>query len=174
LIFLGAAILLAIERVAYVWVWRNPESFRALCARVSASPQWEPVLVLERLFYIFKGIQAGVFLGWCYWFSGSILPDPPSLLQVAAGTTLIVAGQILNFGVFYRLGSVGVFYGNRFGYDLEWKSEFPFSILAHPQYVGALISIWGFFFAMRFPNGDWFLIPLLETVYYVIGTYLER
>ena len=32
---------------------------------------------------------------------------------------LIGAGQALNAGVFYRLGSVGVFYGNRFGAEIS-------------------------------------------------------
>jgi hypothetical protein len=39
---------------------------------------------------------------------------------------LIAIGQTLNAGVFYQLGSVGVFYGNRFGHDVEWCRGFPF------------------------------------------------
>jgi methylene-fatty-acyl-phospholipid synthase len=86
---------------------------------------------------------------------------------------LIVAGQILNCGVFYRLGKVGVFYGSRLGYDMPWSRAFPFSWLKHPQYVGTVWSIWGFFVIMRFPHPDWYLLPALETVYYLLGAHFE-
>ncbi len=52
--------------------------------------------------------------------------------------------------------------------------KFPFSLLKHPQYAGALLSIWGFFLAMRFPHPDWYLLPSLETLYYALGAYLEQ
>ena len=171
MILLTAAILLSFERIAYILVWRRPEAFRALCERVGLGP---PVLALRRLFYLFKAIQGVVFLGWCCYFgasSYSLIDLRP--IPFAVGAMLIALGQTFNFGVFYRLGTVGVFYGNRFGHEVEWCHQFPFSILDHPQYVGALLSIWGFFIAMRYPVGDWYLLPVLETVYYAMGALLE-
>jgi hypothetical protein len=76
--------------------------------------------------------------------------------------------------VFCRLGKVGVFYGNKLGYEISRCHAFPFSVLAHPQYVGTLLSIWGFFLVMRFPHDDWYLLPTVETVYYVLGIYYEQ
>ena len=58
---------------------------------------------------------------------------------------LIAIGQILNVGVFMQLGKIGVFYGNRLGYQVPWCRSFPFSLIPHPQYVGATLSIWGSF-----------------------------
>jgi hypothetical protein len=81
---------------------------------------------------------------------------------------------MLNMSVFYRLGKVGVFYGRQLGYEIPWCRAFPFSLLRHPQYVGTLLSIWGFFLVMRFPHNDWYLLPTLETVYYVLGAYFEQ
>ena len=160
--------MLAIERVAYVWVWRYPSSFAALCKGIwPGSP--EPVVALERLFNAFKAIQIAVFLGWCY-----LHPNELMWPAFATGVSLMVVGQALNFSVFYRLGNVGVFYGNRFGYDVPWCTEFPFSIMEHPQYIGALLSIWGLFVALQFPRSDWYAIPMLETAYYALGAYLER
>ena len=171
--FLAAAILLAFERIAYVWVWRYPRSFTALCAPFSAEVQ-APVVILERMFNCFKVIQISVFLAWFYfhpnqplWMSGNFVP-------LTAGATLLLIGQVLNLSVFYRLGSVGVFYGNRFGYEVPWCTEFPFSLMDHPQYVGALLSIWGLFLALQYPHPDWYAIPALETLYYSLGGYLER
>ena len=43
-----------------------------------------------------------------------------------------------------------------------------------PQYVGTVLSIWGFFLVMRFPHDDWLVLPVLETIYYTLGARLER
>jgi phosphatidyl-N-methylethanolamine N-methyltransferase len=168
LLFVAAAVLLAIERVAYVWVWRYPSSFAHLCRGIwPGSP--EPVVALEKLFNGFKVLQIGVFLGWCY-----LHPNALMWPAFATGVSLVLVGQVLNLSVFYRLGNVGVFYGNRFGYDVPWCTEFPFSIMEHPQYIGALLSIWGAFLALQFPRHDWYVIPMLESAYYALGAYLER
>lgn len=172
--FLGAAALLSLERICYVLVWWYPESFRAFCARLGAFFAGGPVEILQKLFYCFKAIQLAVFFAWCYLYAGgsfSLLNG--GLLSLVIGGALIVAGQILNFSVFYRLGTTGVFYGNQFGYKIRWCREFPFSLLKHPQYVGTLFSIWGFFLAMR-SVGDWYWLPSLETVYYILGAYFEQ
>jgi len=95
------------------------------------------------------------------------------LVPVTIGAMLVIVGQGLNIGVFFRLGALGVFYGSRFGYEIPRCREFPFSLVDHPQYVGALSSIWGFFIALRFPCHDWHVLPALETVYYVMGAWLE-
>ncbi len=171
----AAAVLLSLERICYVWAWRFPQSFQRFCERRAVAAFGEPVEVLQRLFYCFKVIQLAVFFGWCFLLQpGSIPPLAAHISSLVPGVGLIVAGQTLNFGVFYRLGTVGVFYGNRFGYELPWCEKFPFSLLKHPQYAGALLSIWGFFLAMRFPHTDWYLLPALETLYYTLGAYLEQ
>jgi phosphatidyl-N-methylethanolamine N-methyltransferase len=165
---LTAAVLLSAERIAYVWIWRNPDRFRA-------ASQVDPVGRLRLLFYAFKGIQLAVFVGWCYVFSdGALWPPPVEGPWLVLGASLIAGGQLLNWSVFQRLGDVGVFYGNRFGYDVPWCTVFPYSLLEHPQYVGAVLSIWGFFLVMRFPQDDWCALPILETAYYVVGSHLER
>ena len=131
--------------------------------------------VLRLLFYGFKLLQCAVFIWWCYFFAdGSLLPFSGNLLSLGLGMALIVAGQTLNASVFYRLGKLGVFYGDRFGYEIPWCRKLPFSLCKHPQYAGALLSISGFFLFMRFPADDWYLLPLLETAYYTVGAYFER
>jgi phosphatidyl-N-methylethanolamine N-methyltransferase len=116
-----------------------------------------------------------VFVGWCYFFgNGLLVPLSGSPWSLGGGAALVVIGQTLNLSVFYRLGKVGVFYGEKFGYEVRWCHEFPFSLLKHPQYAGTLLSIWGFFLAMRFPHEDWYILPALETVYYSLGAYFER
>jgi methylene-fatty-acyl-phospholipid synthase len=169
-----AAGLLSLERVTYVWIARAPEAFRWLCARRPVARLGEPIVAVEALFWVFKALQLAIFLGWCYLHgNGSLMPSAGAL-PLALGTALIVAGQVLNLGVFYRLGRAGVFYGDRLGYRIPWCRAFPFSWLAHPQYVGAVLTIWGFFLLMRAPHDDWYVLPAIETAYYIGGTLLEE
>ncbi|MEE4329527.1 MAG: methyltransferase [Wenzhouxiangella sp.] len=164
-----AAGLLAIERVSYVLVWRDPDRFR----------RWvgdkDPVDALKRLFLLFKAIQLSVFAVWIIAFSESFPPRPTAPpVWLTLGIALIIGGQVLNFGVFWRLGKVGVFYGNKLGHEVPWVQGFPFSLVPHPQYIGTLLSIWGLFLTMRFPHPDWMILPLVSTVYYLLAMRLER
>jgi phosphatidyl-N-methylethanolamine N-methyltransferase len=174
LIFLVAAALLSLERITYILVSRYPELFRTTCERGLDGALGQPVTALRRLFYVFKALQLLTFVAWCYEFGyGSSVLVHKRIGAVIIGATLVILGQALNWGVFYRLGASGVFYGNRFGHEIPWCREFPFSLFNHPQYVGAVASIWGFFIAILFPYPDWYLLPALETVYYGIGAWLE-
>jgi hypothetical protein len=47
-------------------------------------------------------------------------------------------------------------------------------VLPHPQYLGAVVSIWAFFAIMRYPHPDWYLLPVVEAMYYVAGATLEE
>ncbi len=170
---LGAAAALSVERACYVWIARAPAAFRRVCAHPLVAWLGEPVAVVRALFCGFKVLQLSVFVWWCYLLGGSLAPATLDGLALAVGSALIVAGQVLNLSVFYRLGAAGVFYGDRLGYEVPRCQAFPFSVLSHPQYVGTVMTIWGFFVVMRFPHDDWILLPALETVYYVVGTWLE-
>jgi phosphate transport system substrate-binding protein len=154
-LLLVAAALLSLERLCYVYVSRAPERFRRFCQRPVVASSGEPVEVLQRLFYGFKAIQFAVFLGWCYVHGqGSLSPTGSSILPLGIGSALIAFGQMLNYVVFYRLGKVGVFYGNKLGYDIPWSRAFPFSWLRHPQYVGTICSMCAEDFMSRRPHID--------------------
>lgn len=171
----AAAGVLGVERLAYLWILGAPGAFRRLCARPAVAWLGEPVAVVRKLFYAFKALQLAVFLGWCHVHGGGTLApaalDPTALALAAVA---IAVGQVLNWSVFYRLGPVGAFFGGRLGHDVAWCRRFPFSVMDHPQYVGTVLTIWGFFLAMRYPGDDWFWLPLVETVYYAAGAYLEE
>jgi methylene-fatty-acyl-phospholipid synthase len=172
---LVAASVLSVERICYAWVWHYPEVFRRLCLKPLPALFGEPVDVLRNLFVCFKALQLSVFFGWCYLYGkGTLIHPVENNLWIAMGTTLIALGQLLNLGVFVRLGKIGVFYGNKLGYHVPWHRGFPFSLVRHPQYVGAVLSVWGFFMTTRFPYDDWYIIPVLQTGYYVAGAYLEQ
>lgn len=169
-----AGALLSVERLCYAWIARAPASFRDWCARPLIGWLGEPVVVVRALFVAFKALQYAVFAGWCYLHGARALAPTDDGVALAAGSVLIVVGQLLNGLVFYRLGRIGVFFGDRLGYAVAWCQAFPFSRLAHPQYVGSVLTIWGFFLVARFPHDDWYLLPALETVYYAIGAHVEN
>jgi phosphatidyl-N-methylethanolamine N-methyltransferase len=170
-----AAALLAVERLTYVWIWRAPETFRAWCLGTLPSAVRDPVTALAALFALFKALQVTVFVIWCYVHAGgSLWWETGDIRVLALGTLLMSLGQVLNLSVFARLGRIGVFYGNRLGHTVPWCRRFPFTWFSHPQYVGTVLSIWGFFVFMRFPAEDWLVLPVLETFYYVAGAWLEQ
>lgn len=51
--------------------------------------------------------------------------------------------QVLNIAVYRRLTNTGVYYGTKLGKKVAWKTGFPFNVVGHPQYVGAVFTIWG-------------------------------
>jgi len=169
-----AAGLLALERACYVWIARAPRSFQRWCARPAVARLGEPVNVVRALFLAFKALQAAVFAGWCLVFGDAFPALSDDGVALAVGAVLMLVGQTLSGLVFYRLGRIAVFFGDRLGYDVQWCEAFPFSVLAHPQYVGSVLTIWGFFLAARFPHDDWFWLPVVETVYYAVGASLEN
>jgi phosphatidyl-N-methylethanolamine N-methyltransferase len=172
---LVAAASLSLERICYVWVWHRPDAFRRFCSKPRVAALGEPVDVLCKLFYGFKLLQITVFFGWCYIHGqGAFVPPAREEVWLGLGGMLMLIGQSLSFSVFHRLGKIGVFYGNKFGYSIPWCDKFPFSVLSHPQYVGAVITVWGFFVATRFPHADWYVLPVLQTGYYVLGACLEQ
>lgn len=167
--------LLALERLTYWWAWNHPRHFEAAVRRLPGTHGVDPVNALRRLFMLFKLIQLGVLLGWCVAFGGAWTPLPTAPGWLIVGALMLLGfGQLLNFSVMARLGRDGVFYGNRFGRKIEWRTGFPFSIVPHPQYLGALLSVWAFMLIMRFPNPDWIALPLASTVLYAWGAWVER
>lgn len=172
----ASAVALAIERLAYIWISRSPDAFRQVIARLPGLAGHRPPEVVRRLFVAFKLVQATVFIGWfqAHGSAGmwSDVSSHPGTLAAAA--VLIGAGQYLNLRVFQLLGREAVFYGRQFGEIVPRCRAFPFSVVAHPQYLGTCLSIWGLFLLVRFPHPDWVALPLIESAYYAAGALLER
>jgi len=116
-----AGLLLSVERVCYAWIARAPASFRDWCARPLVGWLGESVVVVRALFVAFKALQYTVFAGWCDLHGTRSLAPTDDGVALAAGGVLFVVGQLLNGLVFYRLGGIGVFFGDRLGYDTgDW------------------------------------------------------
>src|SRR5262249_36238621 len=134
-LILVAILLLTLERGSYVWIARRPGAVCRPCATSAVARGGGPVALGGVLFRALEVVQISVFLSWWYAREDGPLSGAAALAIAAA---LMVAGQALNFGVFYRLGAVGVFFGDRLGHEVPWCRAFPFSLIAHPQYVGTV------------------------------------
>lgn len=175
-ILVFSMLLLSLEKITYMYVYNHPRKFQAFCKQYLYH-KWSEVNCLGYLLIMFKIIQISVFMYW--WnvtgsmnelFQGWAGLIKPNFL---IGSLLILAGQYLNLSVFYRLGNLGVLYGKQFGYEIPWATQFPFSVIKHPQYIGTVISIWGCFIAINFSYEYWYAIPALETILYILGAEQE-
>ena len=168
-----AIVLLSLERFFYIWLCREPGRFADLCRIPWSGRPFTPVLAVELLFYVFKAVQLIVILWWCLAFGGRVFPVDAGALEITVGALLLASGQLLSLAAFHRLGRIGVFYGGQFGWPVKWQAGFPFSWFEHPQYVGAVASMWGALLILRYPGPDWIVLPTIVTIYYWLGSRLE-
>lgn len=167
-----SVLLLSLEKICYMFVFNHPQCFKRFSEGFIKQPE-APVKLLGYFLSAFKVIQLSVFVYWWHITTGiNIFQSPGPVMAI--GLLLIVAGQILNFSVFHKIGNTGVLYGKQFGYPVPWVTGFPYSILKHPQYVGTLISIWGAFLVMNYSYEYWYAIPAVETVLYILGAEQEN
>src|SRR5262245_45867243 len=90
----AAALLLSMERIAYILIWRDPSSFKRWSMRQTLAAAHGPVQMLVFLFVGFKVIQIVVFVGWHLVFGdGTLWPYSRDPRVVAAGAVLIGLGQ---------------------------------------------------------------------------------
>ena len=119
----------------------------------------------------FKLIQLYVFATWYYMHYGASAPSTISAPQMALAALVLGFGQLLNVMVWYKIGIVGVCYGCKFGRNVPWCTDFPYSHFAHPQYLGAILTVWGMFILSWNDCSDWWVLPVVETVLYASSMY---
>lgn len=79
--------------------------------------------------------------GWPW--TGELAPFEFSLGHCMITATIrALAMQALNLSIYDAIGGVGVYYGTRLGLHVPWHKGFPFNFVAHPQYVGSVMTVW--------------------------------
>jgi len=128
--------LATLPHVFYLFIWRFPKAFEKCIggrdpvrATACLSLSLKTALIL---YMLGAGLRDGQTVDYITGIGGVSL-------------CLIGCGQLLNGLVFYRLGERGVFYGNKFGRRVPWVNGFPFNVFPHPQYLGAVLSMMGFY-----------------------------
>jgi len=149
--FFTTATLFSLPHVTYFIVWTNAEMFYNF-----AKSFGEPFRVFAFIAHAIKMVQLAVavrYFGGPEFFNQKNLEEMPGKLwayaqsinvfQAILGTELFILGQIFNSAVYSTIGENGVYYGCRLKKEVPWVHGFPFSVVPHPQYLGATISIWG-------------------------------
>jgi hypothetical protein len=165
----------------------RPKTVAAMARKVNKQGQ-EPEMILSAV-SMFKLVQVLVFSAWYALRFGAALPPvlPDALLVLAASVTFAV-GQMLNLLVWARIGKDGVCYGVKFGRQVPWCTKFPFTVLNHPQYTGAVLTVgvaparrpssppgsqvWGMFVLLAPSASDWYVIPVVETLLYLSSMFV--
>uniref|UniRef100_A0A6B2LM56 phosphatidyl-N-methylethanolamine N-methyltransferase n=1 Tax=Arcella intermedia TaxID=1963864 RepID=A0A6B2LM56_9EUKA len=118
----------------YAYLWHNPEKWMAWTA------PGDPALVMSRASMAIRGVQYAAALGLAEWTVGWRYAG----WVYAAALVAVVVGQVLNFRVYQLLGVDGVYYGVRYGKKVPWVTEWPYSFMRDPQYIGCIFTILGF------------------------------
>lgn len=159
--YLIKALLLSLERIFYYYFGHYPELLNSLKKQLGISPPH----VIQKFCVFFKFIQFYIFYVDIINDLGGFNTCCYNAFILSLTLLMISYGQYLNYLVFDKLGVYGTFYGNVYGYDCRWVTEFPYSVFRHPQYVGVLLCIIGLYLPW-YQQEKWFYIPLIEFFLY--------
>eukprot|EP00456_Euglypha_rotunda_P023597 TRINITY_DN19544_c0_g1_i8.p1 TRINITY_DN19544_c0_g1~~TRINITY_DN19544_c0_g1_i8.p1 ORF type:complete len:154 (-),score=3.32 TRINITY_DN19544_c0_g1_i8:82-543(-) len=134
-----------------------------------------PVDAFANVAHTFKVIQ---FLAFAWWYSttGDLVKfNEMHIFRWLVGLLLVGFGQLLNISIYQAIGKAGVYYGTRLGVKVPWCTGFPFNFIAHPQYVGAVVSWWGIAIIF-YTSAHWEGLVVLSLAYallYSMNAYVE-
>lgn len=179
---------LSTPHVFYYILWTSPQLWLSFCEKNKLG---RPVKAFSTTAHFIKLQQAVCFAWWYVEAIGYEFPNDPSVLvkqiitylssmniiRLIFSVELILLGQLFNGAVYQTIGESGVYYGVKFGEPVPWVFGFPFSVMGHPQYRGATISIWGFVFflatVVSISKGI-YAIGCVLTLYYYFSGYVEE
>jgi len=170
----------SLERLLYAYVWLNPATWMKFCEKFpsSSGTPWE---ILGRTLPLNKIIQLSSLV-LVHVVTGGLRAYPVTpagavdYYAVMTAAQLFLIGQYLNWAVYHALGKKGVYYGCRLGAKVPWCEGAPFTCCAHPQYVGAILSIMALGIMVTSPwHGDHGLWLAFFLVFALYGTtmYVE-
>jgi methylene-fatty-acyl-phospholipid synthase len=171
----------SLERLTYMYVWNYPHVWMKFCSRLPKS-FGKPCAILGNTLPCNKVIQASSVLLANY-MSPMGLPrrvtgEGGDLNEYAIfmGIQMFIIGQFLNWAVYATIGKKGVYYGCRLGEKVPWVEGPPFTMVVHPQYVGAILSLFGLGLVTITPwhadHGLW-LMMFMQYGLYVATMYVE-
>lgn len=179
---------LSSPHVYYYIIWTNPKLWISFCPKYNLG---RPVKVYAYWAHAIKA-QQSICLAW--WFLDAINYTFPTsfsevsehisshiasmnVIRLILSIDLMILGQVFNVGVYQTIGESGVYYGIKFGEPVPWVFGFPFSVIGHPQYRGATITIWGIllFIATEVAVAKGlYAIGCVWATYYYLSGYVEE
>ena len=165
----NSALLISLPHWFYAFIWLQPKRYINF-SKTYLSLESHPVDTMALIATILKPIQ---FLSFIFWYIGTGAMNNLYDLSIWSYLLFIILfgiGQILNAGIYKAVGKDGVYYGIKLGKKIPWCTGFPFNVVAHPQYVGSVLTAWAVFYILYTPLhaiGLQFFsiyIPLLYTI----------
>lgn len=127
------------------------------------------LLVLLQVFAVLLWVWSSSSTGLCFELSQIQLRD------WILGLTAAALGLALQRGALQAAGEAGLYYGARLNRgQLVEPSAWPFSLLPHPEYIGALLLVWSpvLMLAQQLPASSVFL-ALFWTLLFILGCFME-
>eukprot|EP00944_MAST-04C_sp_MAST-4C-sp1_P004230 g4230.t1 len=175
-------LLLTLPYLYYTYLWHFPGSW----CKISESLGMHPCQSMSYVAHGMKLVQFFVLAKYCgaafpHYFKpvNAVLPEAYEVqtydfelnVMAVVDVLLFAVGQALNSGVYSSLGTVGTFYGVRFGYSVPWVTGFPYNLgISDPQYWGAILTAIA---SMNLLNIDAFYVWVL-VVSYIYMMFVER
>ena len=105
-------------------VWHRPNDFATLIGK-----RRDPCKVMSYIAHVIKVVTFfSIYMCTDFSYAAAI----PAWLWVIALCALAF-GQHLNYLVYEKLGTDGVYYGVRFGKTIPWVHDYPYSAMRDPQ-----------------------------------------
>eukprot|EP00053_Salpingoeca_punica_P004988 m.52089 g.52089 ORF g.52089 m.52089 type:complete len:184 (-) comp13038_c0_seq1:387-938(-) len=163
-----AAALLSIPHILYAFIWFFPHAWAGIFGK-------RAVRAFSLIASVLKVVQFSTVVLWFLDHNKDVDLFNISFWQVLVFLVLAGAGQALNGGIYKAIGETGVYYGFKLGYSIGWHEGFPFNVVAHPQYVGSVLSVWACYFLFGW-NGpqDAGLLAAWWTMLYALTGFQEH
>jgi len=105
--------------------------------------------------------------------TSNILPIIDNQYMTFLGYLLLLMGNILVLSATYKLGIIGTFNGDAYGFLLpSIITSFPFNIFNAPMYLGSTLNFLGYAMIKKSITG--FFLTILVAIAYVCGTFFEE
>ena len=145
----------SLTHILYFFIWNYTDKY----IKFSYYLRTSPIFLMTLLSLLQKLIQISLIIN--YSIQNNTLIPYVSNFNIY-NFILITIGQILNISVYYKIGIIGVYYGNKLGYNLPWITTFPYNIgINNPQYIGCILTLFG-------------LYPLLSIEYIIYASSLYQ
>eukprot|EP00397_Hematodinium_sp_SG-2012_P054489 GEMP01065744.1.p1 GENE.GEMP01065744.1~~GEMP01065744.1.p1 ORF type:complete len:258 (+),score=46.50 GEMP01065744.1:129-902(+) len=158
--FIGSAIALLAPHVLYFIVWHHAAKFNKC---------FQPYSVTI-FHYLALALKVAQIAAYGVWYEVQPIHE-----VIAIGAILLILGTTLNAIVYRKLGFVGVYYGFKLGHAVQWRTDFPFNILRHPQYIGSLLSFAGMACLVRHPavENELVVLFMFQVIAYMSTSIME-
>lgn len=135
-------------------------------------------------FCYFHKILTVIFLALGAWsqYGPPVFATTHTSILVAA-TFFLAYGCHLNVMVHHLLGTTGIYYGVELGLidpkKIVWVTGYPYSLISHPQYVGAAMQLiggallWGFDVSFNV-RADIFAAAVYMSALYLVTIQIEK